>query len=200
MWVPIDGVRVISNRSTGELGHILVKDLLAHHAKITLLEGPVTVRTVFKSNAVKMIKFYFYEEFVKFLEHELKKPYDAVIHLAAVSDYQPKKVYKEKLRSDLSELILRLVPTRKLIYDIKRFCPKAFLVGFKLESNKNLKGLKEKASRLFLDAHCDLVVANCVTTKSYAGYILEKTSNVLAKGFTRREISSRLTRILGERL
>jgi len=40
-WVPIDGMRVISNRSSGQLGQTIAQDLTKAGAKVTLLEGPV---------------------------------------------------------------------------------------------------------------------------------------------------------------
>ncbi len=197
-WVPVDEMRVISNRSTGELGHILTEYLEEKGAKITLLEGPVTHRAQCKS--VRVMKFHFYDDFEKILKHELKKPYDAIIHSAAVSDYQLKKVYKEKLRSDLPQLILSLIPMKKLIHEIKKLNPKTFLVGFKLESNVGEKELKEKTSELFQGARCDLVVANCLQDKKYTGIILDRNEKILARGKAREEIAKNLTRILDERL
>ena len=197
-WVPIDATRVISNRSTGEMGRILTKNLQDKGAKITLVEGPVTHRAELTS--VEVLKFRFYDELKKILRNELKKPYDAVIHLAAVSDYQLKKVHKTKLRSDLSELTLHLVPTKKLIGDIKKLNPNVLLVGFKLESNISEKKLKEKASELFWNAYCDLVVANCFHDKKYAAYIFDRSENILAQGSARGEIAKKLTQILDQRL
>ena len=197
-WVPIDAMRVISNRSTGELGHILTRSLQDKGARITLVEGPVTHRAELKS--IEVIKFHFYDELRKILRRELKKPYDAVIHLAAVSDYQLKKVHTTKLRSDLSDLTLHLVPTKKLIGEIKKLNPNALLVGFKLESNISEKKLKEKASKLFWNAYCDLVVANCLDGKKYAAYIFDRSENILARGNARGEIAKKLTQILDQRL
>ena len=70
-WVPIDNARVISNRSTGELGHAIVDHLYKERAQITLLEGPVT--HALKSKPNRTIKFSFYDELSELFERELKK-------------------------------------------------------------------------------------------------------------------------------
>ena len=41
IWVPMDWVRVISNRSTGQMGHALAKAFLKRKARVTVVEGPL---------------------------------------------------------------------------------------------------------------------------------------------------------------
>ncbi len=193
-WVPIDSVRVISNRSTGEMGHLIAKDLKRLGAQITLLEGPITHAADLRS--MKVIKFQFYEELLRLLKEQLKKKYDIIIHAAAVSDYRLKNSYAKKINSDRARVHLQLVPTEKIIHWIKRLSPKAFLVGFKLETGRDLKKLKQKAAALIKQADCDLVVANSFEDQHYQGYILDKQQNVLLDGKSRSDISLGLTKIL----
>lgn len=193
-WVPIDSVRVISNSSTGEMGHLIAKDLKRFGAQIILIEGPVTHAVDLKS--IKVIKFQFYDELVEILKKQLKKKYDIIIHSAAVSDYRLKNFYTKKISSNQARVNLQLVPTEKIIHWIKRLNPKAFLVGFKLETGRDLKKLKQKAADLIRKADCDLVVANSFQGQDYQGYILDKEQNVLFEGKSRLRISQGLTRIL----
>lgn len=176
------------------MGHLIAKDLKRSGAQITLIEGPVTHRTDLKS--IKVIKFQFYDELVRVLKEQLKKKYDIIIHAAAVSDYRLKNPSPKKISSDQEHVSLRLIPTEKIIQRIKPLNPKAFLVGFKLEIDADLKGLKQKAAALIKEANCDLVVANSFENQRYQGYILDQEQNVLFEGKSRRDISKGLTKIL----
>ena len=189
-WVAIDDVRVISNKSTGRLGQLLAKHCLKDGAKVTLIEGPVTKPADEKK--IRTIKFCYYEEFYKILKSELKKSYDVVIHAAAVSDYKLKNPFKKKISSRLKKLSLQLIPTEKIISVIKKINPKAFLVGFKLESTVTRSNIKKLTSDLFAKAHCDLVVANSSKNNKYCGFIVDKKLNIAAQANSRKEMSKKL--------
>lgn len=197
-WVAIDPVRVISNHSTGELGHTIARQLKKAGAKVTVLEGPVTHRLQEKS--IRTVKFSFYDELAGLVNKELGKNYNCMIHAAAVSDYRPKNTRSSKLSSELSELQLNLVPTAKIIEKIKRIAPKTFLVGFKLELSENQKTILKKARYLIQKANCDLVVANSLNGKSYRGYIIDEGQHVVAEAKTRNGIAGQLINILRDRL
>ena len=177
-WVPIDDARIISNRSSGRLGKILVQEFRKKGARVHLLEGPLR-----------------FEEFLKSLKKELKNNYNIVIHAAAVSDYQLKKSFKRKLSSQLKNLKLDLIPTPKIIDLVKKTAPGVFLVGLKLESALTKKNVYQKCGRLFKDANCNLVVANSVKKEKYRAYILDKTK-VLAEAFSREELAKKLIKVL----
>ena len=197
-WVPIDSVRVISNTSTGQMGHLIAQKLTQRGARVTLLEGPVTDPTPVGS--VKVIKFRFYDELEKFLKSELKKKYSALLQCAAVSDYRLKKVFSNKINSDRAGLTLQLVPTLKLISEVKKINPGIFLVGFKLETKQSLRNLKQKARQLIRQSHCDLVLANSGSALSYRGYIIDPSGEILAEGKSKEGITEKLSRILCKKL
>ena len=173
-WVPIDAVRVISNRSTGEMGRLISGYLKKAGAKVTLLEGPMS-----------------FDEFAEKFKAACAKKYDIVVHAAAVSDFRPKGI-KGKLRSGRT-LNLSLVPTEKLINAVKRLSPGTFLVGFKLGSS--LGQAMKDAKRLFMDAGCDLVVANS-TGYGYGGRIIDAHGRILAEAADKNGIARSLVRLL----
>lgn len=194
-WVALDSVRVISNKSTGELGHILAEDFTKKGAKVTLLEGPVL--EPFKSKAVKVIKFFYFDELQAALKKELKKSkFDVVVHAAAVADYTPKSKSRGKISSQKSGLDLKLVPTKKIINELKRWSPKSTLVGFKLDPELTAVNAAKKVNRLFKDADCDIVVANRVQGASYHGYILNNKNKIVAQADSRAALSKKLMQIL----
>lgn len=198
-WVPIDAVRVVSNQSTGTLGRIMARDFANAGARVTLLEGPVT-QSFEGPKSIRVLKFAFFDELAALIKKELKKKYDVCVHAAAVSDYKLKKPARIKLSSQFKRLRLELVPTPKIIYAIKKFNPRLFLIGFKLET-RITGGLAVKKSRiLFQKGRCDLVAANSLRGRKYSGYILDKNKTLLAQARSRRQLSKALIRLLQERL
>lgn len=197
-WIPIDDTRIISNKSTGELGQLAAKYIAKTGARVTLLEGPVTESL--ESKLVKVIKFNFYDDFYQIFEREVKKKYDCIIHAAAVSDYKLKKPFKSKLSSKLNKISLELVPTEKIVYIIKDHHPETFLVGFKLETHIDKVTAIEKSKYLFDKAHCDLVVANSTTDQKYRGFIINNQPKILSYKKNRKEIIKTLVRILKKQL
>ncbi len=197
-WVPIDNVRVISNRSTGQMGHVLARDFERSGARVTLLEGPCT--DPFTGRGITVRKFQFYDELRQSLKEELKKKYDIVIHAAAVSDYRLKHPYRSKLRSGISKVNLALVPTRKIINEIRELAPRATLIGFKLEPLGVLSALRKKGKGLARQADCDFVVANSLRAKPprdrYLGYINNGIGDVLTSASSRAELSRKLINVL----
>lgn len=166
--VAIDDMRVLTNRSTGEMGRLLANACVRGGAKVVLLEGAVTT-TAPLSSKITVKKFFFLDELVGLFSAGLKAQPDIVIHAAAVSDFEPKKSFKGKLSSG-DKLSIHLVPTRKLIAGVKKIAPETLLVGFKFESS--LSRAVEEGRRLFLTAGCDLVVANSQRSGKYQARLL----------------------------
>lgn len=197
-WIPIDDVRVISNRSTGELGHRMALALKMAGAQVTVLEGPVS--NPLESKSIVVHKFSFFDELRGLLKKELKKKYHAVIHAAAVSDYQLKEPIQGKLTSHRKRITLNLIPTAKLISLIKKYNPETFLVGFKLEPELNTTTAPKHCRRLFNESLCDMVIVNMTANRRYRGYILDADAKILGTAATRQGICERLVVILQERL
>ena len=191
-WTPIDDVRVISNISSGEMGHLIAQDFRLKKAKVTVIEGPVT--HVLKDKKIKVIKYRFFDELARALKQELLKKYDIIVHAAAVSDFKVERVSKVKLSSDKA-LTLNLVATSKLIKDIKRLSPESFLVGFKLESKLNPVNAFETVKHLFVTAGCDLVVANTLKG-GYQGFIVNADGEILSKAASKKALVNDLVKIL----
>jgi len=194
-WVPIDAVRVISNRSTGEMGIILTRAFKKHNARVTLARGPLSVCETLPSVTVR--PFRFYDELTHIVQEELRNNhYDVVIHAAAVSDYRLKHPRAAKISSRLARVNLTLVPTKKIINGIKKINPRVFLVGFKLAHSLNPRSARRAAKKLFADAQCDLVVANCIRNKRYTGFIIDNRNRIVAHVRTKKSLATVLIRAI----
>ncbi len=171
---PLDDVRFLSNVSTGATGAALADALAAHGHAVTLLRGtgatgPKAVREVitFSSTAD--------------LEAQLKLRlrtvrFDAVIHCAAVADYKPARVTRGKMSSYAPTLTLRLVPTPKLLPQLKSWAKPArgtsasvrppLIIGFKLTSGADVAARSAAIARLFAAGTVDAAVHNDMTELS----------------------------------
>ena len=89
----IDPVRYITNRSTGKMGFALAKNAMRRGADVTLIAGkceadmPMLVNTVRVGSAKEM-----YDAVMADADA------DIIVKAAAVADYRPKNVGKEKIK------------------------------------------------------------------------------------------------------
>lgn len=172
-WVAIDGARVISNLSSGETGFILANRFKKLGFKVTLLLGPGSFSGGQAQATVKRFKYY--SELAGLLDQELSRNrYAAVIHAAAVADFQPKRAIQGKISSGRKNLNLSLVPTKKLITGLKKYQPDLFTVGFKFEPSVNREKLASSGRQLLKKEKLNLVVANSNNGGRYRAYIIGK--------------------------
>ena len=190
-WVPIDDVRVISNTSSGEMGHLIAEGFLNAGCSVTLIQGPVT--HAWSHAKVNVVRYNFFDELEQALKVNLRKKYDCVIHAAAVSDFKVKDAKKGKIDSGRTRS-LSLAPTRKLIDLIKQIAPGSFLVGFKLEPKFKKSEVFQDVRPLFTQSGCDLVVAN--TLMPYQGFIVDADGNIIAHALSKRNLAKALVKTL----
>jgi phosphopantothenoylcysteine decarboxylase/phosphopantothenate--cysteine ligase len=172
-WVALDKVRVISNISTGKTGIVLAEKLNRLGCRVTLILGPVEACCINKQ--IKLVRFNYFEELKKIIIREVSsKKYDVFIHCAAVSDYKPKRVYSDKIKSGIRNLVINLVPTEKLIDLIRRLDNSIFLAGFKFEPQANKAKLIKSAKTLAKRSKVDLVVANSLDENFYQAFVISK--------------------------
>ena len=158
----IDPIRIIGNLSSGKTGYALISEFLNNGANVTAISGNLQNNN-FESKKVKLFNVKTSLEMHKTVISELSsKHYDVVVLAAAVSDFKPDKSLRKKIDSKLSDtsLQIKLVPTPKIIDDIKNIDPNVFLVGFKAYYNVSKKYLINKANEKLKQSNADLIVAN----------------------------------------
>ena len=176
---PIDDVRVITNKSSGNTGIELANNAYLRGAKVKLLYGtsaasPPNYITTERFGAVSDLS-----------KKVTKLKYDIIIMCAAISDYTVTKT-RGKIKSRRSNLELTLKPTPKIISKIRKKYPRSYIVGFKLGSTKSKVNLIEEALQLLKAESLDMVVANNiaeVTLDTSRVFILHKVqTEIMIKG------------------
>ena len=161
---PIDGIRYISNVSTGQTGASLADELNAKGWAVTYVHGLGAILPQAKTRNVAYGSF---AELDQTLMAELKsREFTGVIHAAAVSDYSVSEVngvqtnQEVKLKSD-REISLRLKANFKILPRLKEYSKSKEIkvIGFKLTLNK-AEGETEKIARALISDSVDAVVAN----------------------------------------
>ena len=169
----IDPIRIISNTSSGKMGISLVKNALKFESDITIVKGLThshekltNEQTKSHSSNLKEICVTTSQQMRDEIIKELSSfKYDLVILAAAVSDFRPSSFSNNKINSDMSSLTLTLVPTLKIVNEIKGVCRDLFLVAFKADYDVPVETLLHKSYKKIVDANADLVVANDVGKK-----------------------------------
>jgi phosphopantothenoylcysteine decarboxylase / phosphopantothenate---cysteine ligase len=157
----IDPVRVLTNRSSGKMGVALAEEVAARGAQTTLILGP---GTALPPEGIKTVRVESTEEMLQASLKELEQGgYDLILASGAPSDYKPKnpQTHKIETRKERS-LTLDLQATPKIIAELRKASPKAFIVAFKTESNVSNNELVEGAFEILREKNADLVAANDV--------------------------------------
>lgn len=157
---PIDAVRFLSNVSTGATGAALADALASAGHDITYLHGEAAARP--RGESVVCGSFTSTEHLGERLRAALAGgEFDVVIQAAAVADYRPDVSHAGKLSSYADEMTLRLVPTPKLLSQIKNWSPRPVRVlGFKLTHGADDAARAAAVGRLFASGGVDAVIHN----------------------------------------
>lgn len=154
----IDPIRVITNQSSGKMGAAIAAEALRMGADVTLVYGHGTAKPV----ASRIINVESSDEMYDSVTKELKRGYDIVIMAAAVTDYTPATKSPKKIDTRTGPASLSLVPTKKIVDEIKKLSKDTFLVAFKADHDVSDAALVDKAYSKLKECDADLIVANDV--------------------------------------
>jgi phosphopantothenoylcysteine decarboxylase/phosphopantothenate--cysteine ligase len=137
---------------------------------------------------------------------ELKNGYDIVIMAAAVADFTPAARSPKKIDTRAGKMALSLVPTRKIIDEVRKASKDVFLVAFKADHGVSDSALVEKAYGKLKECGADLVVANDLGRDgSKAGsdrnevFIVDKKKKVVHVALdTKAVVARRLLQIISQ--
>jgi phosphopantothenoylcysteine decarboxylase / phosphopantothenate---cysteine ligase len=159
---PIDPVRFIGNRSSGQMGAALATAAVDAGHDVTLVLGPVTAAMP-AHQTIRRVDIFSSRDLLDAVLREFPS-HDLLIMAAAVADFRPKQVRTEKVERG-GTLVIELEATEDIAAAagaIKR--PHQRTVGFSLVERGNLARSREKMARKQLD----MIVYNPLDTMSSA--------------------------------
>lgn len=153
-----DPVRFLSNPSTGRMGYAIAEASLKKGFRVTLVSGPTSLEDVPKARMIRVVSA---SEMHRAVMKECAKA-DLIIMTAAVSDYRPKIISRQKIKKEKKTLAITLAPTQDILYEVGLRKKKGqVLVGFAAETHELKKNALGKIKRKNLD----FIVANRVGEK-----------------------------------
>ena len=153
--VPIDPVRILTNRSSGKMGYSIAEEARDRGAEVVLISGPTSLR---KPNGIKVIDIKTNEDMFNAIKNEFKDA-DIVIKSAAVADYKAKNYSNEKIKKTGDDLNLIFERDRDILKTLGDMKKNQILVGFAAESSN----LKENAKGKLEKKNLDYIIANDIS-------------------------------------
>lgn len=172
----IDPVRFIGNHSSGKMGFSLAEEAAKRGAKVILISGPSAEKTNIQNIEIHRVTS------AKEMLEEVFQFYDNVdiaIASAAVADYAPKEVAKEKIKKNDDNLTIELIKNPDILKTMGEKKNHQFLVGFALETQNEEENAKGKLEKKNLD----MIVLNSLRDEG-AGF---KNDTNKIKIFTKTE-------------
>jgi phosphopantothenoylcysteine decarboxylase/phosphopantothenate--cysteine ligase len=165
---PIDPVRVITNLSSGKQGYALAQAALEMGAQVTLIATPTSLTAPVGAQVINV------ETAKQMLEAVLDESAesDALIMAAAVADFRPKDMAKDKIKKEGGIPQITLEATEDILKAVagkrsENECPRV-VVGFAAES----RDLLENASHKLKSKGLDFIAANDISA-SGAGFAVD---------------------------
>ncbi len=150
----LDPVRYLTNRSSGKMGFAVAAAAREAGAHVTLVSGPVQLPTpagITRINVESARDMYA-------AVHRHVAEADVFIAAAAVADFQPVTVAKQKIKKQGVSVKLDLEPAPDIVKSVADMAKRPFVVGFAAETNDVEENARSKLKRKKLD----MIAANHV--------------------------------------
>jgi phosphopantothenoylcysteine decarboxylase/phosphopantothenate--cysteine ligase len=177
----IDPVRYLSNHSSGKMGYALAAaaQKMGHH--VMLISGPTALKPPPHVEFVPIISA---QDMFQAVMKNYKSA-DVMIKVAAVADYRPQVVAKQKIKKTKNVLNLKLVKNPDILRELgKKKKLKQILVGFAAETRNSLAFAREKLK----SKNCDWMIVNDVAKKGIGFGSNENAVTLLNKDGTSQKL------------
>lgn len=209
----IDGVRFITNFSTGKTGARLTEYLMSQGHQVIHFHG---MGSILPQSFTHLVEYSDFED----LNDKLKKVlaqggFELVIHAAAVSDFSVSEIQVGSARltpkdaakidsSEADEISLKLKKNFKIIEKLVEYAPPArpVIVGFKLTNTDSLEARKKAVLKLSHTPGVDLVVHNDLSEIARTGthhFRIYQRERIVAECSSAFELAQTLHRLVGRR-
>jgi len=192
---PLDGVRFLTNPSSGRMGHALAAAAVRRGAAVTLVSGPTHLPDPAGARVVHVARVEEMRRAILSASEEC----DLVVMAAAVGDYRLARPATGKLKKSSQGLDLHLEPAPDILAELGRSrgsAARPVLVGFAAETEE----LVPNARRKLAAKNLDHIVANPVNHPG-AGFgtndnqvtLISRTGETEAwPGMSKAQVASRL--------
>jgi len=145
----IDPVRFIGNNSSGKMGYYLAKNAQKLGADVKLVIGPTNLEM--ELEGIDSIRIESSDEMFSVVKKVYKNS-DIIISAAAISDFKPKSISKNKIKKNKKIESIEVEPTIDILSYLGKNKTNQYLVGFALETEDYIENAKKKLNNKNLDA------------------------------------------------
>ncbi|WP_150467464.1 bifunctional phosphopantothenoylcysteine decarboxylase/phosphopantothenate--cysteine ligase CoaBC [Francisella sp. SYW-9] len=194
----IDGVRYLSNYSSGKMGLALVEELLNRGAKVTVLKAKTSISFDITHNNLDIINTKSADDMNQAMLEQAKN-HDIFIGCAAVADYKIKNKFDNKIKKTDESLTLEFIKNPDVLANCKKNYPNIFAIGFAAES-QNIIGYAKKK---LIKKNLDMIVANSTSVfgkDDSSVMILSEQKNKEYSNKTKSEIARLILDFAKERI
>ncbi len=150
----LDPVRYLTNRSSGKMGFAVAAAAREAGAHVTIVTGPVNLPT---PTGITRIDVESARDMYAAVHRHIAEA-DVFIAAAAVADFQPVAVAKQKIKKHAAALTLELEAAPDIVKSVAEMAKRPFVVGFAAETNDVEDNARAKLKRKKLD----MIAANKV--------------------------------------
>ncbi len=151
---PIDPVRYISNRSSGKMGYAMARAAIAQDAEVVLISGPVNLAEPAGADIRSVLS----AQDMYQAAHDHIEDADIFIGAAAVADYRPAEMKKQKIKKNEESMNIELVRCPDILASVAALDAGPFTVGFAAETEK----VDDYARSKLENKKLDMIIANRV--------------------------------------
>jgi phosphopantothenate---cysteine ligase (CTP) len=158
---PIDGVRRITNFSTGELGAVLCRELVEAGFQVVCLRGEGATHPL--PDGVGQMAFGTNRDLLDALGRCAGEGARAVFHAAAMADFEVDPASLPpggKIRSDHAPFTLGLRPAEKILPCLRELFPDALIAGWKYEVDGSPGEAAARAADQIVRCRTDACILN----------------------------------------
>lgn len=180
-YEPIDPVRFIGNRSSGKMGMAIAEAFAGRGANVTLVLGPSKLSAAHPN--IEIVRVETAQEMYEAATRHFEKS-DIAVLAAAVADYRPQIVAKQKIKKKEDGMTIDLEKTPDIAASLGKLkLPGQVIVGFALETNNEVANAQEKLKK----KNFDFIVLNSLQDAG-AGFNFDTNKiTILHRGNKRKD-------------
>jgi phosphopantothenoylcysteine decarboxylase/phosphopantothenate--cysteine ligase len=143
----LDPVRYLTNRSSGKMGFAVAAAARDAGAHVTMVTGPVQLPT---PAGITRINVESARDMFAAVHRHIANA-DVFIAAAAVADFQPTNVAKQKIKKQSAPVSIEMEPAPDIVKSVAEMAKRPFVVGFAAETNDIERNARSKLKRKKLD-------------------------------------------------
>ena len=187
----IDPVRFISNHSSGKMGMALAHACIQAGAKTTLIVGSISIELEKRAEIIQVISAEeMYQAVMKQIDNQ-----DLFISCAAVADFRPKKVSKNKIKKDNQSMTIELIENRDILASVCQLKKKPICIGFAAETENHIINANNK----LIKKQCDAIILNDISQTEIGLNADENEDHLITKNKTEK-IEKNTKQIVAEKI